>query len=282
MRAAVLSLLLVSSAAVSVKQQDVLKKDDAKADLSSFMSLVPGLLGREDNHIPESAWDASFHPKLMENYAQYAQDPKVKTICETGFGSGISSLFWLNSAPNATLHTFDTEFPSSAVEFLQQRFGRERVMLHPGNSRDTLPTFGALCDIVSVDGDHSKGGSFNDIQLLHKNAHSDTVLLADDMFNLKQFVDPCTTNCLECDCKTHGFANEVSRGWIDHVKTDLIQTMGCTSLEMLDKEGLPKGFCHGRFLGTKSTCKKGVKCMMKNAVKPIYCGYMAAFKHYHC
>lgn len=283
MRTLALSLLVVSAGAVSLQHREV-SNDETKADLSTFMSLVPALLGREGSHIPasDSVWDKSFGPKLMENYMQYAQDPKVQTVCETGFGKGISSLFWLSSAPNATLHTFDTEFPSSAVEFLQNQFGNHRVVIHPGNSRDTLPSFSGLCDIISVDGDHGKDGSFNDIQLLHKNAHYGTVLLADDMFNLKQFSDPCTGSCFSCDCANKGFANEVSRGWIEHVKTDTIQTLGCSSLDQLDKEGAPKGFCHGRFIGTKSTCTKGVKCALKNAVRPVYCGYMAAFRHHHC
>lgn len=263
------------------------KESSVEPGLSKFYDYLPGLLGAK-GAMPD-AWEGSFRPKQLEQYHNYltkwAKDDMIKeTVCETGFGKGISALFWLSVLPKATLHTFDREFPKHATDFLHKVFGQKRLILHVGDTNQTLRTFKTKCDVVSMDGDRSEGAFYNEIELLRKSSHYYTSLLSDDTFWVEKFKDPCTEDCLSCNCTARGFANHVSKEWYRRAGEDVIQTLECTSLDEVDKQGQALGYCLGRFLGTEPVCKeKGVRCLFrKHVAHPIYCSYSGLIRHWHC
>lgn len=95
----------------------------------------------------------------------------AKTICETGFNFGASSLAWLCSAPDATVHSFDNgvhDYVPIARDYLIRNFGKHRLTLILGDSTVTLPKAikakNISCDLAFVDGGHTTEIALADIK----------------------------------------------------------------------------------------------------------------------
>jgi len=107
-----------------------------------------------------------------------AADPRVKTICETGFNGGHSSLRWLLHS-QAHIYSFDIGvhgYSKPAATWLEQKFpGRHTATW--GDSTQTLPVFrlqnpAVKCNLIFVDGGH------------------DYAVAAADLTNFMSFADP--------------------------------------------------------------------------------------------
>lgn len=104
-----------------------------------------------------------------------AQQPWVKTICETGFGAGHSAMLFLLANPKAEVYSFgwgNHSYTKASERFLHHKFG-DRFTLTRGDSRKTLPFFrhmhpGVQCDLVFVDGSYDAGSSHADIRNLRR------------------------------------------------------------------------------------------------------------------
>merc|ERR1719161_3121993 len=99
-----------------------------------------------------------YHSNQMQAYVQYARKTSTRTVCETGFYLGQSAALWLCLNRNATLYSFDLEFPSESLQVIKAAFG-ERFIPIEGDSQTTLAEFAAQpeapsCDIMSMDGGH--------------------------------------------------------------------------------------------------------------------------------
>jgi len=119
---------------------------------------------------------------------------KVKTVCEIGMGNGHSSALWLTSTSSdeswkkgAQFHLFDIcrDTPKKkqmyAKNYLTKIFG-ERFQLHCGESAKTLEKMKNLkCDIVHIDGDHSKKGVDADIDIMYKRVSEGALVFMDDL-----------------------------------------------------------------------------------------------------
>lgn len=115
-------------------------------------------------------------PHQFAIMANLAQLTNASVICETGFNYGISAIAFLCGSTNksAKVYSFDLashEYVDTAVDFVQNSFGKSRLKLVKGNSRDTLAAAvlnggvekGESCDISYVDGGTSFQTSFKDI-----------------------------------------------------------------------------------------------------------------------
>lgn len=191
--------------------------------------------------------------------AEYAQllnsNPvPVRTVCETGFFYGGSSLFWLLLAPQSHLHTFDLAFRPGAVEFLNQHFPG-RITYHEGDTAVTVPEFvnqvvnGTFppCDFISVDGNHNGEGPYTDIMHLTQASSPGATLVADDTFNCRTSVPHCTVCSGDCECAGGGgtlpFCNACSEGFFTNVDQARIRLLFCRKFG-LSPDGLyPVGFC---------------------------------------
>lgn len=97
---------------------------------------------------------------IYESIARGAPDGTV--FCETGFNVGSSAAIFLHGSfgSRCELHSFDVEFPSGVVDFLNDVYsprGKPRLHAHKGDIRTTLENFrqdGNLCDVVFLDAKH--------------------------------------------------------------------------------------------------------------------------------
>jgi hypothetical protein len=133
-------------------------------------------------------------------YAAIASMPSIRTICEIGFNAGHSAALWLKANPNASVHMFD--ILGHAYTMAQFRYIRnygeelglhrasERLFLHAGDSVVAIyrvhrnhPYF--RCDLMSVDGGHSRAQAMMDMSAMKR--------LANPLFHVG-LIDDTNTN----------------------------------------------------------------------------------------
>ena len=92
----------------------------------------------------------------------YRTSSTVRTICETGFNAGHSTLLWLMANKHANVFSFDLgehDYSRHIAKYLANRFDN-RLHVTWGDSRKTLPKFreqhpDVKCDVVIIDGGHT-------------------------------------------------------------------------------------------------------------------------------
>jgi cephalosporin hydroxylase len=99
------------------------------------------------------------------------QKVEARTVCETGFNFGGSSLAWLCASPQVKVYSFDVgkhKYVPIARDYLKKVFGKHRLTLTIGDSAVTLPKMiqatNASCDVAFVDGGHTFEVAFADIK----------------------------------------------------------------------------------------------------------------------
>lgn len=153
------------------------------------------------------------HMGWLNNMCMYfwrvAHSKSVNHICEVGFGNGFSSTLFL-TAGNASMISFDL-FPDegathvkgkhdmqSYMQYMPKSQGAARRLInhlfpgrftaYAGSSEFSIPTFiqnnaGYKCDLIYIDGCHEKIPTLNDIRNFRALAHSETIVLFDDLEN---------------------------------------------------------------------------------------------------
>jgi hypothetical protein len=173
---------LAASALDEERLQDLLRL------LKTVSWMVESMHHKQDFPNQTSVFENQGHiydvPEQVVYYSAVARSrSNITTICETGFNAGHSAIVWLFSNPNATLHSFDMgvmPYSEKCVDLVRSLFG-ERFVYHKGNSRELLTPSnmnGAVCDLLSVDGDHSD--PYSDIRLGKKVSRPGTLVLVDD------------------------------------------------------------------------------------------------------
>jgi hypothetical protein len=165
------------------------------------------------NHMGEHLVSLGFDIRYAEGGSLYflnllkikyklASSKNIKTICETGFNLGHSSLLWLVSNLNVKVYSFDLgehDYVIPSAKYLNKHYPG-RLQLYLGDSRDTLPNFftkmnnsnkNIKCDIFFVDGGHIENipqlDMFWAITMLNK-TNKDARILVDDL-HLKDVKD---------------------------------------------------------------------------------------------
>ena len=111
----------------------------------------------------------------------------VKTVCETGFNAGHSTLIWLLANPNVKVYSFDlNRHPCTApmADYLKNRF-QGRLDVTYGNSTETLPVFrrenpDVKCDYIIVDGGHTADVASSDLENFYRMANRMNIVLFDN------------------------------------------------------------------------------------------------------
>lgn len=117
-----------------------------------------------------------------------ARDPAAFTVCETGFNAGHSAALFLSVDPRVRYVGFDIAqhaYGAPAAAHLAARFGAPRVHVEWADSRVGVAAYFArnpavVCDVVSIDGDHSCDGVVGDFSQLRAHSARDAVFLFDD------------------------------------------------------------------------------------------------------
>ena len=202
-----------------------------------------------------------WHGNLIKDqaimYMQLLLDPalNISTVCETGFFRGVSTHLWLYTNSNVQVHSFDIDFNKKSLSHLVQRFPG-RLFAYKGNSKDTIPNLPKeiICDLISIDGDHSGWQPYDDVVKLAQHAHSTqrvgapTYVLFDDTFDLPKSMNFSQTEFrIENNPTSPDWLNFCTRSYWHAVKARLIQHVKCTRFAEYD-DNFPKGFCMGKLL----------------------------------
>ena len=130
----------------------------------------------------------------MRRMVQLVTAPGVKTYCEIGMNGGHSASAMLLANPLLTVHSFDImywNYSWPVARLLSTTFG-QRFVLHPGNSRYTVPEWTSEttgrsaaartqpCDMILVDGDHSFTGAATDLKNFRPLAAPGAPVVVDD------------------------------------------------------------------------------------------------------
>tara|TARA_B110001452_G_C15232565_1_gene426872 strand:- start:307 stop:2625 length:2319 start_codon:yes stop_codon:yes gene_type:complete len=133
-------------------------------------------------------------PSQIERYASFVWGKGPQTYCEIGFNGGHGTVAMLAANPQLTVHSFDIgSFPyvEPAQKLVRSYFG-DRFHPHLGDSVLEVPAIirkqgppGApghfQCDVVLVDGDHTRCGAHADIINMRQLSKTGTILLIDDL-----------------------------------------------------------------------------------------------------
>eukprot|EP00927_Polykrikos_kofoidii_P075671 TRINITY_DN7204_c1_g1_i1.p1 TRINITY_DN7204_c1_g1~~TRINITY_DN7204_c1_g1_i1.p1 ORF type:complete len:308 (-),score=42.98 TRINITY_DN7204_c1_g1_i1:74-973(-) len=125
--------------------------------------------------------------KALNMYFNVARGPTVKNICEIGFNAGHSAALFLNANPLANLYSFDIaqfKYTIGNLMLMKELF-TDRFEFILGSSEASVPEFNKMrpdvkCDVISVDGDHSTEGTYNDLVNMRKLASCRNWVLMDD------------------------------------------------------------------------------------------------------
>ena len=167
-------------------------------------------------------------PELTRMYLSIVNTSSfIRTVCETGFNAGHSSLSWLTGNVHTHVYSFDLgkhQYSRPMATYLQAVFpGRLKVTW--GDSNVTIPAFtkqhpDVQCDLIVVDGGHSYFMANADLSNFRHLASKVHLLIVDDYHN-----KPI-----------------VKKAWIQNVKSGKVQEFfRCATSDS------PKGFVVGRY-----------------------------------
>ena len=120
----------------------------------------------------------------------------VKTVCETGFNAGHSSLLWLLANPNVKVYSFDLnryECTEPMANYMKNRFP-DRFTITFGDSTETLPKFrrehpDIKCDMMIIDGGHTVEVASADFENFYQMSNKKNIVFYDnhpDLYDLRQ------------------------------------------------------------------------------------------------
>ena len=172
------------------------------------------------------------YPLQAKTYYALANSSLTKTVCETGFNAGHSTLQWLTGSTAAKVYSFDIgshPYSKLMASYLQSKFPGRLQMIW-GDSFKTIPKFlesnpGVTCDLMVVDGSHS-----------FKHAHA-------DLNNFRKVAKPGYSVAVADDVNAPN--SPVYLAWKKFSKDWLIEERFTCRFSAPS----PKGFAVGRYLG---------------------------------
>jgi predicted O-methyltransferase YrrM len=148
----------------------------------------------------DRTWEGNSHigvkvPQLLDYVAEIQKFAfflsRPFCICEVGLNGGHSAAAFLTAAGKETKFiSFDignvgpVTYYDTVVSMLERVFP-EQIEFIKGDSKETIPAFatqrGRVCDVISVDGDHSEEGAVMDLLAATTIARPGALLLMDDV-----------------------------------------------------------------------------------------------------
>jgi len=138
--------------------------------------------------------DASFEghcqrcPAEADTLKKIVQTYPIRSILEIGFNAGHSAEIFLKNNPEAHVISFDLgehEYGEKGKVFIDLTYPNRHTLIL-GDSRQTIPKFyqenpTKKFDMIFIDGGHSNGIPLADLRNCRKLAHSNTILVFDDV-----------------------------------------------------------------------------------------------------
>ena len=111
----------------------------------------------------------------------------VKTVCETGFNAGHSTLVWLSAKADTHIYSFDLgehEYAKPMAHFVNQTFPG-RFTITWGDSTKTLRKFrqehpDIKCDLAIIDGGHTTVAANADFDNFRQMVNKENIVVLDD------------------------------------------------------------------------------------------------------
>jgi len=123
----------------------------------------------------------------LRKMMQLVSRPTIKNYCEIGMNGGHATAAMLTANPDLVAHVFDMldfNYSKPVAAFLSTVFG-ERFVLHSGNTHAVLRgwarSFSRRCDLMFIDGDHSRAGAKQDMLEMAVAAAPGAALVVDDL-----------------------------------------------------------------------------------------------------
>ena len=157
---------------------------------SSYPEPYRSLISEHETVIANYTMEEGYsYQSVEENMVMFelARLPFVRTICETGFNAGHSSLLWLAANSNTNLYTFDLgehRYSRPIARWFMEKFpGRFNILW--GHSEITLPRFRhryplIKCDLMIIDGGHFYQPALADFENFYRMSAADNIVLMDD------------------------------------------------------------------------------------------------------
>ena len=85
--------------------------------------------------IPKHETGGGINARQVRRYIEMAlleSKLEIKSVCETGFFRGGSTLLWMMLFKDCIVHSFDVSFPGSAVDWFNQKYPG-RLVMHTNN-----------------------------------------------------------------------------------------------------------------------------------------------------
>ena len=153
-------------------------------------------------HVGTNPYQTYRYIEAMRHIIQRKQHEKGArvNVCETGFNGGHSAMLFLSfldlgNNANVYYYGWDLKQVGSSLptaEKMQKEFG-DHFHITWGDSKVTLKNAketmdGQKCDLIVVDGEHSKPGVVNDVQSLLEVARKGAIVFGDDCAPYKRTV----------------------------------------------------------------------------------------------
>jgi hypothetical protein len=175
------SIFAISSA-FSYYEED--RNTSEYSDLTDYLS---------KNHvsITEGHIGALCHREFFKDL--FDKNPWIRSIAETGFNAGHSAELFLTANSNIFVTSFDIgihSYVQNGFAYLNKIYpGRLKLVI--GDSKKTVLEYAnknpnVKFDLIFIDGGHDKRTALADILNMRNMAHRDTLLIVDDLWNIKE------------------------------------------------------------------------------------------------
>lgn len=142
-------------------------------------------------------------PREILEYSFFASHHTIRTIVETGFNAGHSTVVLLSANPNAKLFSFTLQLVAEGIKYVEENYSNRFTKIM-GDSKVTLPkwldAFDGTIDLMVIDGNHDYPAPRADFMLMIRKAHIGT----------RYIFDGYTKDCE--DVVAEGWAVELRKG----------------------------------------------------------------------
>jgi predicted O-methyltransferase YrrM len=127
-------------------------------------------------------------PAEAEMLKKLVMNDSIKSVLEIGFNAGHSSEIFLENNPNTHVVSFDLgehDYGKKGKLYLDIKYSNRHTLIL-GDSRETVPKYhldnpNKKFDLIFIDGGHMDGIPLADLRNCRKFAHSNTLLIFDDV-----------------------------------------------------------------------------------------------------
>jgi FkbM family methyltransferase len=180
----------------------------------------------------------------LEAYANlvWKNRKSIRTVCETGFNGGHSTVLWASIIPNVEIIAFDMCIGTRCdvgKSFFNKLFPDASLTIVRGDSTKSVPDYAKShsekCDFISVDGGHFNDVPRLDIENMVKLARGSAIIVIDDV---------------DKDSKLE-YLKTVGIAWFNAVNNNLVTSEKCEECYAKDAERRTTcTFCNGRVVRT--------------------------------